>query len=383
MPQETSQVPGARFDSFSYMAPMISDFNSGPPSFYEYYGPSQALRRLVTAVSTQGLVLPIDSPGLNASYTTTFDAPAIRCSELPQDEQVVIQRNLADYIQTINCDGATAYRVWFGRLPYITPELGNSNASTASDPSDLQPTGQSLGIMAPAAAAFRVAVLPRMLSMSSGESGALIEPLACTYKENEVLGKDAEKPLEDLAVNSTMLQCALYNATYNIDFSYINGEQQVTAEVAQRDEAILALKGLYGPGGTDCTHKAIDDAKLKCEFDLAPVRRLSYMAMLDSFLGVIGGTVGIYQAKLDINSFVTRTTLMDTTELKFMSDDAFQVNDQSHKPFMQIALNDYGRPDIAGLKDPRMLGTSPSLIQGIEQMFQNMTISLLSTPKFR
>jgi hypothetical protein len=222
-----------------------------------------------------------------------------------------------------------------------------------------------------------------MLSMSSGESGAFIEPLACTYKENDVLGKDAEEPLRDLAANSTMLQCTLYNATYNVDFSYINGEQKVTAEVGQRDEAILALKGLYGPGGTDCAHKAIEDAKLKCDFDLKPVRRLSYMAMLDSLLGVIGGTVGIYQAKLDINSFVTRTTLMDTTELKFMSDDAFQVNDESHKPFIQIALNDYGRPDIAGLMEPSVPGTSPSLIQGIEQIFQNMTISLLSTPQFR
>jgi hypothetical protein len=384
MPQETIQVPGARFDSFSYMAPMISDFNSGPPSFYEYYGPSQALRRLVTAVSTQGSVLPIDSPGVNASYKTTFDAPAIRCSELPQDEQVAIQRNLADYIRTTSCDGATAYRVWFGRLPYITPELGNPNASIASDPSDLQPTGQTLGVMAPAAAAFRVAVLPRMLSMSSGDSGALIEPLVCTYKENDVLGKDARNPLLDLASNSTMLQCALYNATYNFDFSYINGEQRVIAEVAQTDEqAILALKGIYGPGGTDCAHMAIDDAKLKCEFDIISVRRLSYLAMLDSLLGVIGGTVGVYQAKLDVNSFVTRTSLIDTAELRFMSDYAFQVNDGSHKPFMQIALNDYGRPDVAGLMDPSELGTSQSLVQGIEQMFQNMTISLLSTPQFR
>lgn len=383
MPQETSQIPGARFDSFSYMAPMISDFTSGPPSFYEYYGPSQALRRLVTAVSTQGSVLPVESPGLNASYATAFDAPAIRCSELPQDEQLVIQRNLADYIQTTSCDGATAYRVWFGRLPYITPEMGNPNASTASDPSDLESTGQTLGVMAPAAAAFRVAVLPRMLSMSSGESGTLIEPLACTYKKNGLLGKDVDRPLRDLAVNSTMLQCALYNATYNVGFSYINGVQQVSAEVGETDEAILALKGLYGPGGTDCAHKVIDDAKVKCEFDLTSVRRLSYLAMLDSLLGVIGGTVGIYQAKLDVNSFVTRTTLMDATELKFMSDYAFQVNDASHKPFMQIALNDYGRPDIAGLMDPGVLGKSQSLIQGIEQMFQNMTISLLSTPQFR
>lgn len=383
MPQETRQVPGARFDSFSYMTPMISDFNSGPPSFYEYYGPSQALRRLVTAVSTQGSVLPIDSPGLNTSYTTTFDAPAIYCSELPRDEQLVIQRNLADYIRSTSCDGATAYRVWFGRLPYVTPEFGNPNASTASDPSNLKSTGQTLGVMAPAAAAFRVAVLPRMLSMSSGDSGTLIQPLACTYKENEALGNDAEKPLLDLADSSTMLQCSLYNATYNVEFSYLNGNQRVTAEVGQTDEAILALKGLYGPGETTCANMAIDEAKLKCDFDLKSVRRLSYMAMLDSLLGVIGGTVGIYQAKLDVNSFVTRTTLMDSNELKFMSDYAFQVNSESHKPFMQNALNDYGRPDVAGLMDPSLLGTSQSLIQGIEQMFQNMTISLLSTPQFR
>ena len=383
MPQETSQVPGARFDSFSYMAPMISDLNSGPPSFYEYYGPSQALRRLVTAVSTQGSVLPIDSPGLNASYTTTFDAPAIRCSELPGEEQVVIQRNLAEHIRSTSCDGATAYQVWFGKLPYITPELGNPNASTASDPSDLKPTGQTLGVMAPAAAAFRVAVLPGMLSMSPGDSGTLIEPLACTYKKNEVLGTDAKKPLLDLADNSTMLQCSLYNATYNVDFSYLNGDQRVTAEVGQTDEATLALKGLYGPGETDCADMAIDDAKLKCDFDLTSVRRLSYLAMLDSLLGVIGGTVGIYQAKLAVNSFVTRTTLMDTAELQFMSDYAFQVNDVSHKPFIHIALNDYGRPGVAGLMDPSVLGTPQSLVQGIEQMFQNMTISLLSAPQFR
>jgi hypothetical protein len=237
--------------------------------------------------------------------------------------------------------------------------------------------------MAPAAAAFRVAVLPRMLSMSSGDSGTLIQPLACTYKENEALSNEAEKPLLDLADSSTMLQCSLYNATYNVEFSYLNGNQRVTAEVGQTDEAILTLKGLYGPGETTCANMAIDDAKLKCDFDLTSVRRLSYMAMLDSLLGVIGGTVGIYQAKLDVNSFVTRTTLMDSNELKFMSDYAFQVNGESHKPFMQNALNDYGRPDVAGLMDPSLLGTSQSLIQGIEKMFQNMTISLLSTPQFR
>ncbi|KAM0721362.1 hypothetical protein Q7P37_002286 [Cladosporium fusiforme] len=387
-PSQMMKVSGARFDVFSYMSPMISDFRSAPPSFYEYYGPSQALRRLVTAVSTQGSVLPIDSPGINASYTSTFSAPSLRCEELAEDEQQVIQGNLADYISNNDCYGATAYRVWFGRLPYVTPQPGNLNASTASDPSDLAPTKQSLGLMAPAAAGFRVAVLPRMLAMSKGVSGTLIEPLACTRKRRGDLRRSTRKqsnPLGDLAVNSTMLQCQLYNSTYDVDFDFTNGTQAVRADIRPivGDQPVAALRGIYGPDETNCTGMSSEEAKSKCEYPLEPVRQLSYLAMLDSLLGVIGGTVGIYQAKLDVNSFVTRTTLVDTLELRFMSEYAFQVNDEDHKPFMQVTLNDYGRPDIAGLIDPTMSGTSKSLIDGIEQMFQNITISLLSSPLFR
>lgn len=384
-PHQMERIHAARFDSFSYMSPMISDYNSGPSSFYEYYGPSQTLRRVVTAVSTQGSILPLDSPGTNATYTTTFSAPAVYCDELPSNEQRVVQENLADYILNNRCDGATAYRVWFGRLPYVTPEFGDLNASTASDPSDLVSTKQTLGVMAPATAAFRVAVLPRMLSMSTGSSGTLIDPLVCDHKRNKLLKKDKEKPLWDLAINSTMLQCQLYNSTYLVDFDYTNGTQSVIAKVSPKaaSEPVMALKGVYGPDERSCANMTLKDAKTKCEYPLESVRRLSYMAMLDSLLGVIGGTAGMYQAKLDVNTFVTKTTLVNTHELKFLSEYSFQVNDKDHKPFMQIALNDYGRPDVAGLTDPSVTGMSQSLIQGIEQMFQNMTISLLSSPHFR
>lgn len=52
--------------------------------YYEYNGPSIAVRRIAAASAAQGSVLPIVPPALNASWTTQFYGPAIHCHSVSE-----------------------------------------------------------------------------------------------------------------------------------------------------------------------------------------------------------------------------------------------------------------------------------------------------------
>lgn len=167
-------VPSINFDTLSYVAGLSTQHMGGfSPQECDYEGPSQALKRITTAVGALGAVLPIDPPSSNSSWDTEFRGPAIRCDPMPASEINAVKQNIRQYIDSGECNKAPGYITWFGDLPYMNVTASGSGDSDY-DP-DVQPNGL---ILSNGTASFRLAVLPQLLEVYQF-TGGTIAPTAC------------------------------------------------------------------------------------------------------------------------------------------------------------------------------------------------------------
>ena len=385
-PSNMTDVPAVRFDTMSYLAGMTT--NPGPVTEikvewlmgnYSYNGPSQALRRLATAIGAQGAILPIVPPSPNASWTSTFDAPTLQCHELPQNEQSDVQNNIAEHIKK-DCKDSHAYLVWYDALPY------SSTGSTGLNSSDgLVTAGFDLDEMPKRQRAdFRIAVIPQLLVVNDDATGT-DQPWACNQLD---IGGDPRTFVEKMSPNSTILQCSLAESSYKVDFNFTNGEQNVSTarDVFDPGQSIEFLNMVYGPSDT-CNNLTLTleppvNGKRTCKFDGSLLRRLSYQAMLDAFLGVVGGNIGVSAEKMIADSNIVNTVLVNSYELNFLTDYEWEQQ-KGGKETLQVHLRNTKNEDIAGLFEPSALGPRRSLSQNLERLFENFTISLMNSPKFR
>lgn len=386
-PIETLPLSGIRFDILSYlesMNPMNPGFN-----VYLYRGPSAAVKRIAAAVSAQGTVLTLDSPAANASWTSHFRGPVLRCEELPTAEQLSIQENIATWLQvggSSHCTDTRFYQTWYGKFPYGTP--GSKFGSTFNTPLNtsnmVASTTQPYNLVG-RDAAFRLAVFPQM-SKYSNVQGETRLPLACNHEE--LLNKDPLRPLHDLAVNSTVIECKLFKATYVTDFNYIEGSQSVhiSVPITGEDEPSPFVFTSIGPSNASCaginrSDRAEPLASLSlCEFNKTFIEELSYLAIMDSVLELLEGSVTQTGFWYNLSSRVFDTVLMDTYELEFLSDDTKRQQNVS----LQTAFRDHGGVNYLGLVNSSDHGRGrQSLVHAIEQMLQNVTVSLMSLPQFR
>jgi len=379
-------VPTINFDTLSYVAglgrPGHARYN---PQQLTYEGPSQALKRITTAVGALGTVLPINPPSSNSSWDTEFRGPAIRCDPLPASEIGIVEQNVRQYIESGACYTASGYITWFGDLPYNTSSSSSDNGSTSSDAdSVVQPNGIRLSN---GNASFRLAVLPRLLDIIQMSSRQL--PLACTG------GYDFIGPAG--GNDSMLLQCQLVNSTYNVAFDYVNGNQTVAIDVPRTtsEEPVAAISNITGPTNTSCVgfHAGyylnssavateFPDWKERCDFDPGLARKLAYKSMLDAFFNIISGPVALDQSSA---GNILATTLLRTRELNFLTNYARAMDVSSGLEWKNAhsALFRAGREDLAGLIVPEPEDQRPTLARELEAMFQNVTVSLMSSTAFQ
>jgi hypothetical protein len=389
-PVNHSYVPTINFDSLSYVAGLgVVPNNRYSPSEFQYEGPSQALKRIAAAVGSLGAILPIDAPSTNASWQSNFSGPAIRCGFIPDSEQLPIQRNIAEYVNSSSvCYTPPGYIAWFGDLPY------SSSTPTASDGQalkDAEPVVTANGWTQATEPSFRIAIIPELLTVIP-MSTRNINP-ACSSG----WGSDPEKPLD--VNNATMLRCQLVNSTYETAFRYPNGNQAVTTNnpPTSVEEPVPVVSLITGPTNTSCvglsagylsnfspggglTESDIDWPE-RCDFDPYLPRRLAYRSILDAFFNIISGPVALDQTN---GGNVLSTTLLETRELHFLSNYARAVDTISTNTWnnAQVALIDSGRGDIAGLTIPKPENERPLLASELERMFKNLTVSLMSSQTF-
>jgi hypothetical protein len=343
---------------------------------FRYRGPSQALKRIATAVSAQGAVLPINPPSANATWSSSFRGPALRCDSIPLAEHDAIYQNILEYTNNTaeNCQDAGGYVTWDADLPY----KGHGSRL---------PMVETTRPFSPGNATFHVAVLPALASYLRNTV-----PAVCNDRQNISL---ASLP-PNLLNNSTLLQCRLVNATYHAEFDYTNGNQTVSVDAPRTplDTVTGRVIDIYGPSTNEnsCAelHGSTMDAKLSpenyepCRIQSQVLQRVAYQSIMEAFLNVISGPVS--RGDFGFKGNILSTTLLETSELAHLTDYA-----RAHEPplygvhpNLHIAIGvDAGRADIAGLSEPDPTAKRLSLADGLEQMFQNLTVSLMSSPVFQ
>lgn len=367
-------VPTISFDTLVYAAPMRA---LGDDFYFTYEGPSQFLEQIASAVGPLGDILPIDPPSANASWTSASNGPAIRCDPLPVGERhTQIDQNIMDYINSSDhCARASAYITWVGDLPYSrdfsVTALNDTEATFV-------PSGQTLSYTHPE---FYVAVLPVLMTQGIFH--------VCEFGFHE----DPANPQDVYDFNVTMLQCQLVNSTYHVSFDYVNGNQTVRIDVplTPEEKFMTTIDRVAGPVNESCVflhtghyhepggYAVPNDCIIEKSL---PQQQLAYQSILDAFFSIVSGPIDQYPT---IVGNVISTTLLETEELSFATDfsRALQRSDGTWWN-LQASLVASNQTDIAGIIiTPDPAETRLPLARGLEEMFQNFTVSLLSSSAFR
>ena len=181
-----------------------------------------------------------------------------------------------------------------------------------------------------------------------------------------------------------MLQCQLFNSTYHVSFEYLEGIQSISIDaphVATDNgvENIATVTGSWAdpPGVPPCPYLSFPDKEPgPCRFDPDVLQALSYQSIMDAFLGNLQGVISFDQGEISGQSRILSTALLDTPELSFLK---VNPSDLTVSKELAAVLSSYNTTEVRGLVN-RLAGTSHQTLQeAIEQMFQNATVSLMSS----
>lgn len=380
-PINARYVPIVDFNTFSYQT-RFHQIAPGGNSYF-YGGPSQALKRVVSAVSAQGAILPIDPPSANATWSLQFHGPTIRCDSLPAAEQLDVRQNIADFMTT-NIPWNTgslpweAYTTWFGERPYMKSGLFRNGTLAPRNAtrlrSDLYITN----------AKFRLAVLPQVIPLTEMALALPVE------RRDELDGLLETYNASSATSNATVLQCELYNSTYSVEFTYVNGNQTVNVNAPSSADVQPfgpAISYIFGPVNATCAGlrpvypdntTPEDELRKLCDFDPETPRRFAYQAMLDAFFGAVSGPIASNQFTV---GNVANTVLLDSDELCLLSD--YTLATEPDSQFLQNSMLQLGFSEIVGLATPGPNQDRLPLDRILEQLFQNFTVSLMSSPYFQ
>jgi hypothetical protein len=353
-------VPSVDVSNLNYATVSEWFIHSDRPEIY-YDGPSPEVKRIAAAVAAQGAILPIRAPGLNVSWETTFAAPSLSCGYLNPEQQKTILRSLI----CASAVGATpmtyGFASWtgvpnpFDKKYFLTTSGASVNTDEIADELIDDVTGiysNTTSLYVTALPAFSGIFVPEVLERMCKAP----EPLPT----NLILGDG--KP--------TLIKCDCFNSTYHVEFNYRNGEQRTVANVTRHE----ALDKIYP------SNSRIASALQKCASDdhgclidatrhLAP--SLVYHALNDAFGLQVKGWIATDSADYpNVRGNLPETILLQTPELQnamsLASSRDYQSWTQRHIGHIHMGYNS-------------LENRTQPLIDALEEMFQNMTISMMNS----
>ncbi|KAJ9222271.1 hypothetical protein DTO169C6_5400 [Paecilomyces variotii] len=303
----------------------------------EYLGPQDSIRRVAEVAAAEGELLSIPAPNANSSWQVNFHGPALSCNAVNDSLRSDIAQNI---LQTSKGQMGIgyAYIAW-------TP-TSNSSVPFYQNGSD------SYILKANPGGSFsEVRTAPLSLFVGAFPTIATQHPV-CSY----VLPGNECSPAPCnsttcLLEKSTILQCSLYNTSYNTNFTYVNGEQTVNISLGGVLNSIPYLGGLLyswtGPTIATSPNMFSSLETFAYQSVMESFNRLLVGSISYSFLGTADSLSGVYQTAP--NTSVLSTALSETPELSFLNGD--------------------GSTSVPNTE---------SLSDAIEHMFQNITVSLMS-----
>lgn len=367
-PTSMTQVPALSFTSLSFSADMHSTGAGADTDkyqeIYSYNGPSQALKRVATAVLVEGAILPITPPSPNSTWELDFYGPALSCSNVT-DSSILSNISSSSFNDT-SCAEPYGYLAWASE---------NFNVSTWTDTA----SADSLGAAGDFASLF-IATMPsrwQYIEMSSHTT-----PMPCVI--DQLTTAEAQSLLE----LSTAVQCQLFNASYHTTFQYINGEQEISVQYTLDNDQgpITTIRNVYGSVQGRSTCATLNTDGTECFFNKTLVQNLAYQSILDGFNQRIVGSVtanldgtssdGVMQQTADTE--ITDSVLLQTPQLAFLRD-----NNYGTATSLQSTLQSANYSNAAGTytnpypESAALINTT--LTSALETAFMNLTVSLMSS----
>ncbi|RSM02832.1 hypothetical protein CEP52_007730 [Fusarium oligoseptatum] len=397
-PNAFLQVPNVAFTGLSllrmmpknhYQSMILASCRNDPDqkncssdlSSYLYNGPSDAVNRVVAAAAAEGNILAVDAPASNSSWSLEFLAPTLRCDEVTGDTRRLIEENIANFTDRY-CEEAPGYVAWTPAsnetesiLPFSLVETDDTsyysyNGFTTYDRKGRKTNGLSL------TKAQQTQRFGAFHGHSSGGTQAKLNDFENTcvqYKEG----------LFDST--SSVLRCHIHNSTYEARFNITNGNQDVKVKVKDVEEKPLdVITGVWASNplsnNTECTPLNMDT---ECALEPSLLRHLSYQALMDAFSEILVGSLAIRRRKDDDsvvfhgNTSIQSTVLTNTPELQVLRNLTLLSKDWAMLQIEEPKANEWAYKGL--WNGPGEQRTTP-LREALEELFQNITISLMSSP---
>lgn len=281
-------------------------------------GPSAQVRRGLLGVAYQGQLPVFTSPEVNSSYRLEFDGPSIQCEHMNHPNTI-----LADLANPrMHCMNGSStcdlYPVYGGNL--FLSWVANENGTVAFKNSSLVGGEADLS--------------------SIGTDFHSPEALFIAYRD-----KVSEKGWQ--SGHSAILNCTLYNSTYTVAFNFTNGRQDIKIEDIRIENATTIVEPPSNLAGAPSFPEALGANSAEV---------LSHLGIMQVLGELLVGQLhydGLYRTE---QTHVLETNLAFTHELYPM--------------YLNYTSNDQNitAPGLMSLED------------SVEELFQNMTLSLLTIP---
>lgn len=417
-PPTYMNVPNVEFSSLNLVAPLASYGTTGSgdaketPFAYMYAGPSLTVQRIANAVAAQGSILPVTAPSVNSTWDLAFDGPSLHCHPVSLNFRQAALDNILNYTfapgegesLSSTCAIGPGYMAWHpkwmtpndsmeDRLPFNINDLNSSSGSVDIDKNDALNHDNSHGYPYSDMASIFLAITPTLFPATSGENSDSYnichgEP---SYQAN----------LAHYNETSTVLRCNAHRSTYHTTFSFVDGVQNVHIRNVTdiTDTPMITIGSVL----TYFNSSDLDDTSLQaqacppskmnpdldnsdgqmqpCLLDPLVLSTLSYQAVMHAFINLVAGMISLGNRQ-DLKTLIDSTTQVESTVLALAPELAFlQAKSQNTRQSAQQRAVTWNQQPFTGLVNAAAAADSTlPFQQALEQLFQNITISLMSAP---
>ncbi|TLD39104.1 hypothetical protein E2P81_ATG00091 [Venturia nashicola] len=329
----------------------LPSLGSNSAAWTTFGGPRAKVMQIANAVASRGEILNLPAPSPNSSYEIDFMGPALQCSNVKGAPRATLLQNVT---KALNCSLEARHRKDKGACPDMQMYL-----SWAPGYSDTNGKFEAVNVE-------NFIGAPR--EESNDTSCSLFIATSPTIENS--------KPWN-------IVNCSLYNASYHVTVDYTGGVQQLGAK-----RNITSSVGYFDQ--LDSIGSATDDESV----DVDPItgekatlytdlNQFGYQAIMAAFGQLLAGQISIdmYNAvgRFGINTTATSvlaTSLRNTIELSNLS----QIVETCYGGGGFSVCNEDANNNILNITGA---AAGPlSLPQAAEQLFENITLSLLSDSAF-
>ncbi|CAI6296044.1 unnamed protein product [Periconia digitata] len=356
-PQQENRVTSMSVPDFAMekFAQMALDSGEGISTPF-YKAPRFGVQQLVNTVATLGSLLDFPAPAVNSSYSLNFYAPALHCAEYDDTVRKAVFKQMS---KEVKCD--------------ISAEQGTRNGQAEESSCDYNP--------------IYLSWVPDYTHHVSSYNVTMSDMFGAggTFDFKNTIGQYGELPGEEpasLAVGVqsysqamytdqpwTVINCSLHNATYTVHVNVTGGAQDV--EVVART---LTNPVGYLPNATVDSSTSEDSQFSTFHRDLT---RLAYYSLLDALGRLLVGQMASWSDYDIVQQTVTQTSVM-TTDLV----DSVELSGLYRAmEFCSMGANASTCFDKEGGPNLTAPSTRP-LSAAMEQLFENMTLSLFSDARY-